>query len=67
MLKMYPWVSDDPDKSFHASEADQKKAFEEEKRSGIYKQLWRGKGKSADQNGWETLEKWSQESGTSPE
>ena len=62
VMKMYPWIGGKPDQLFHATQDKQIKAFERDRRDGIYKQLWRGKGNSPDENTWETLEKWSQES-----
>jgi hypothetical protein len=61
VMKLYSWDGDSPKKLFHATQADQVKAFEQDKRDGIYKRLWRGKGKSADENTRKTLEEWSQE------
>ena len=60
-MQLYPWVGNNLDELFHAPEADQKQAFERDKRSGIYKRLWHGKGQSADKNTWEPLEEWSQD------
>jgi hypothetical protein len=58
-MRMFPLVSVKPRELFHATEADQKQAFEREKRNGLYRQLWRGKGKSSDENTWTSLEAWS--------
>jgi hypothetical protein len=59
VMQSHRWVDDKADELFHASEADQKQAFERDKISGVYKRLWRGKGNTPDQNDWKTLEEWS--------
>jgi hypothetical protein len=61
VMKLYPWEGGSPETLFHATQADQIKVFERDKRDGIYKRLWRGKGKSADENSWESFEEWSQD------
>jgi hypothetical protein len=60
VMQSYRW-DEGTDELFYATEADQKQAFERDKHNGIYKRLWRGRGKSADENTWETLEEWSQD------
>jgi hypothetical protein len=59
VMKLYPWIGNEPEELFHATEADQKQAFERDKHGGRYKRLWRGKGKSPDENEWESLGEWS--------
>jgi hypothetical protein len=59
IIELFEFGSDKPRDLFYATREELETQFDRYKMAGIYQRIWSGHGKSAEQDGWNTLKEWS--------
>lgn len=59
IIELFEFGSAKPRDLFYATREELETQFDRYKMAGIYQRIWSGHGKSAEQDGWNTLKEWS--------